>query len=66
MSGWWGHMVGVLILLLMAVFIGIWIWAWRPRHRRVFDALAALPMADGEARGGGEHAERPRDRRPSA
>ena len=49
MTGWWGHMVGVLILLMMAVFIGIWFWAWRPRHRRVFDALAEIPMLDGEA-----------------
>ncbi len=48
MSGLWGHLVGVVILIMMAVFIGIWVWAWRPRHRRAFDALAELPMMDGE------------------
>lgn len=48
MSGLWGHLVGVVILILMAVFIGIWVWAWRPRHRPTFDALAELPMRDGE------------------
>ena len=51
MSGLWGHLVGVLILVMMTVFIGIWFWAWRPRHRRVFDALAEIPMLDGRAPG---------------
>ena len=66
MSGLWGHLVGVLILLLMAVFIGIWVWAWRPRHRRVFDALAEIPMLDGDtpkSRGALELRERARDGR---
>ena len=63
MSGPWGHMVGVLILVMMAVFIGIWFWAWRPRHRRVFDALAEIPMLDGRApdrdKGGNERTPSP-------
>ena len=46
MSNAWGHVVGIVTLVLMASFIGIWIWAWRPRHARVFDSLARIPMAD--------------------
>ena len=57
MSGLWGHLVGVLILVMMTVFIGIWFWAWRPRHRRVFDALAEIPMLDGRAEREGRAAE---------
>ena len=33
---------------LMLVFIGIWVWAWLPHHKPEFDALATLPMEDGE------------------
>lgn len=69
MSGLWGHLVGVLILIMMATFIGIWVWAWRPRHRRVFDALAEIPMRDGAEpaadRGAREDAKRPGDRGPT-
>ena len=36
-------------VLLMVIFIAIWVWAWRPKHRRTFDSLAALPMEDGAA-----------------
>lgn len=69
MSGLWGHLVGVLILIMMAVFIGIWVWAWRPRHRRVFDALAEIPMTEGEAPpddgAGPANRARPLDRGPA-
>lgn len=46
MSPFWGHLAGVITLLLMFIFIGIWIWAWNGRHKRVFDAMAKLPMED--------------------
>lgn len=49
MSNAWGHFAGVITVLLMVIFIGIWLWAWRPRHRRVFDSLARIPMADVDA-----------------
>ena len=48
MSALWGHAVGVLIVVLMLVFLGIWYWAWRPRHRATFDALAQIPMFEGQ------------------
>ena len=44
----WGHIAGVFIIAMMIMFIGIWIWAWLPHHRRAFDALAQLPMQDGD------------------
>jgi cytochrome c oxidase cbb3-type subunit 4 len=44
----WGHVIGIVTLVLMLVFIGIWAWAWLPYHKREFDALARLPMEDGE------------------
>ena len=68
MSALWGHMVGVLILVMMTTFIGIWVWAWLPRHRRVFDELAEIPMLDGEQKRGGEtraQRERTDDRGPT-
>jgi len=51
MSPVWGHLVGIGILMLMSLFVGIWYWAWRPRHQRAFEALAALPMMDGNSSG---------------
>lgn len=42
----WGHLIGVVIVVLMTVFIGIWAWAWLPRHGKVFDRLAQIPMQD--------------------
>ena len=45
-----GHLIGVMIVLMMLVFIGIWIWAWLPHHKREFDALAKLPLEDGEGK----------------
>lgn len=50
MSPFWGHFAGVITSVLMLLFIGIWIWAWRPQHRQTFDALAELPMQDGDER----------------
>ena len=50
MSNVWGHLAGVVTVILMITFIGIWIWAWRPRHSRVFDALACIPMEDVDRR----------------
>jgi len=50
MSPFWGTLAGVITSILMIAFIGIWVWAWLPQHRRIFDALAALPMQDGEER----------------
>ena len=47
----WGQIAGAITVVLMVIFIGIWIWAWRPRHRRKFDAMARLPMTDGDAAG---------------
>lgn len=46
MSGMWGHVSGVVTVLLLIVFLGIWFWAWRPRHKRNFDHLAAMPLED--------------------
>lgn len=48
MSSAWGHFAGIVTLMLMAIFIGIWIWAWRPRHGKVFHALARIPLADAD------------------
>lgn len=50
MSPFWGVLAGVVTIFLMVLFIGIWVWAWRPRHLPVFDALAELPMQDGDDR----------------
>ncbi|MDX1608501.1 MAG: cbb3-type cytochrome c oxidase subunit 3 [Halofilum sp. (in: g-proteobacteria)] len=44
MIEYWGHIVGVISLVLLALFIGVWIWAWRPRHKRVFERMARLPL----------------------
>jgi cytochrome c oxidase cbb3-type subunit 4 len=46
MSAFWGNFAGVVTVILMSCFIGIWVWAWLPRHRRVFDAMAHVPMDD--------------------
>ena len=48
MNPLWGHLIGVVIVVLMTVFIGIWAWAWLPRHGKVFDRLAQIPMHDPE------------------
>lgn len=48
MSPLWGDVVGIVTLIVMFVFIGVWVWAWLPHHKRSFDALARLPMQDGE------------------
>ena len=50
MSPFWGMLAGVITSILMIVFIGIWVWAWLPQHRPSFDALAAIPMQDGDER----------------
>lgn len=44
----WGHLAGVVTLVMMSSFIGIWIWVWNRRHKSKYDALARLPMDDGE------------------
>ena len=44
----WGPVIGVVTLILMLTFIGVWIWAWLPQHKRDFDALARMPLEDGE------------------
>jgi cytochrome c oxidase cbb3-type subunit 4 len=48
MSPLWGHVVGAFTVVVMAAFIGVWIWAWLPFHKRAFDALAVIPMQDGD------------------
>jgi len=48
MSSIWGQLIGVFTLILMLLFIGIWAWAWLPQHKRDFDALAKMPLEDGE------------------
>lgn len=47
MMDYWGHVVGVITVLLLVTFIGIWIWAWLPRHKKVFDRMARVPL-DGD------------------
>jgi len=42
----WGPVAGAFIILMMLSFVGIWIWAWLPRHKRRFDDLARLPLAE--------------------
>lgn len=42
----WGEITGVFIVVMMVTFLGIWVWAWLPRHKRVFDSLARLPMEE--------------------
>lgn len=49
MSPIWGHAIGVVIVLLLLVVSGVWLWAWLPYHKQAFDALARLPMRDGDA-----------------
>lgn len=44
MSELWGHFIGIVIVILIVLFIALWVWAWLPRHRRVFDAMARLPL----------------------
>ncbi len=44
----WGMVAGVLIIAMLITFLGTWVWLWNSRHRSKFDALARLPMADGE------------------
>lgn len=46
MNAFWGNLAGVVTVILMSCFIGIWIWAWRPRHRRIFEAMARVPLED--------------------
>jgi len=48
MNPFWGHVIGVVIVLLMLIFGGIWLWAWLPYHKKKFDALARMPMLDGD------------------
>jgi cytochrome c oxidase cbb3-type subunit 4 len=47
MSPFWGHLIGVVTVMLMISFIGIWIWVWNARHKPKYDALARLPMDEG-------------------
>ncbi len=47
MNAFWGHLAGVITVVLMVTFIGIWIWVWNARHKPKYDALARLPMDDG-------------------
>ena len=48
MSPFWGHVAGLVTVIVLFAFIGIWVWAWLPHHKRTFDALAKLPLEDGE------------------
>lgn len=53
MSGLWGHAIGVVIIVLIVLFLGVWAWAWLPRHRKVFDRMARVPLDnDASPRGG--------------
>lgn len=49
MNEYWGHAIGVVTLILLILFVGIWIWAWLPRHKRVFDRMARVPLEHDEA-----------------
>lgn len=49
MGGYWGHAVGVITLILLIAFLGLWVWAWLPRHKRVFDRMARLPLENDAA-----------------
>lgn len=48
MSPFWGNLAGVITVVLMVTFIAIWIWVWNARHKLKYDALARLPMDDGQ------------------
>jgi cytochrome c oxidase cbb3-type subunit 4 len=48
MTPFWEMVVGFFTLAVMLAFIGIWAWAWLPQHKGDFDALAKLPLQDGE------------------
>lgn len=37
---------GAFVIVLMIIFIGIWLWAWNPRNKKMFDALADLPLRE--------------------
>ena len=45
----WGNLIGGVTVAIMLSFIGIWVWVWHSRHKQKFDALARLPMNDGES-----------------
>jgi len=46
----WGQLAGVVTVLTMTSFLGTWIWVWNARHKPKYDALARMPMNDGEER----------------
>ena len=48
MSPFWGQVAGVITVVLKLAFNFIWVWDWLPQHKRTFDALAKLPLADTE------------------
>ena len=48
MNPLWGNAIGVGIALMLVVFVAIWLWAWRPYHKTTFEALARMPMDDGD------------------
>lgn len=48
MSGFWGHAMGAITVLLLVAFLAIWVWAWLPRHKKVFDRMARVPLDDDE------------------
>lgn len=50
MNPLWGHAAGVITSLLLLSFIGTWIWVWNKGHKEKYDALARMPMDDGEDR----------------
>jgi cytochrome c oxidase cbb3-type subunit 4 len=50
MNPLWGHVIGIVTLVVMLTFLGVWAWIWLPQHQRKFEALARLPMEDGEAK----------------
>lgn len=49
MQPFWGNLIGVFTVATMLSFIGIWVWVWHSKHKPKYDALARLPMSDGDS-----------------
>jgi cbb3-type cytochrome oxidase subunit 3 len=39
---------GVITLILFVLFVRLTIWAWSARRKPLFDAMARLPLEEGE------------------
>ena len=45
-----GTLGGIVTAVLLLTFLGVVAWAWSGRRRHDFDAVARLPLDDGEGK----------------